>query len=258
MSDREAIEPLGLSAEQLGQKLGVRVVTYADVTSTMDVARADTGPLPTIHLAERQSLGRGREDRRWASPSGNLHATIAWPDPSEEFPPALLAALQLALAETVEGHGGPSTRCKWPNDGYIAGRKWAGMLASRWPARGALLIGVGANLGVVPEDFAGTATALVDHWFDWPGGKAVAELLLEAAVGVLESGGASIPGMLARWPERDVWRSGVELEVESAGQVYTGRYRGLTASGELLLETVTGTTTFASGDAYRVRAADRG
>ncbi len=258
MSDREAIEPLGLSAGRLGQKLGVRVVTYADVTSTMDVARADGGLLPAIHIAERQSLGRGRESRHWASPSGNLHATIAWPDPSEEFPPALLAALQLAWAETVEGHGGPSARCKWPNDGYIAGRKWAGMLASRWPARGALLIGVGANVRVVPEDVAGTATALVDQWSDWPGGKAVAESLLEAAVGVLKSGASSVPGMLARWPERDVWRSGVELEVESAGQVYTGRYRGLTASGELVLETATGTTTFASGDAHRVRAAAGG
>jgi BirA family biotin operon repressor/biotin-[acetyl-CoA-carboxylase] ligase len=247
-----------LSADRLGQKLGIRVVTYADVTSTMDIARADTGPLPAIHVAERQSLGRGREDRRWTSPSGNLYATIAWPDPSGEFPPALLAALQLAWAETVDRHGGPSPRCKWPNDGYIAGRKWAGMLAARWPARGALLIGVGANLRVVPEDVAMTATALVDQWPDWPGGKTVAEWLLEAAVGVLESGAPSILGMLARWPNRDVWRSGVELEVESAGQVYTGRYRGLTASGELVLQTVTGTSTFASGDAYRVRAADRG
>ncbi len=258
MSDRAAVEPLGLSADRLGQKLGIRVVTYADVTSTMDIARADTGPLPAIHVAERQSLGRGREDRRWTSPSGNLYATIAWPDPSGEFPPALLAALQLAWAETVDRHGGPSPRCKWPNDGYIAGRKWAGMLAARWPARGALLIGVGANLRVVPEDVAMTATALVDQWPDWPGGKTVAEWLLEAAVGVLESGAPSILGMLARWPNRDVWRSGVELEVESAGQVYTGRYRGLTASGELVLQTVTGTSTFASGDAYRVRAADRG
>jgi BirA family biotin operon repressor/biotin-[acetyl-CoA-carboxylase] ligase len=258
VSDRKAIEPLGLSADQLGQRLGVRLVTHVDVTSTMDVARTDTGPLPTVHVAERQSSGRGRKGRRWASPSGNLHATIVWPDPSEEFPPALLAALQLAWAESVDRHGGPPTRCKWPNDGYIAGRKWAGMLAARWPGRGALLIGVGANLRVVPEDVAPTATALVDQWPGWPGGKTVAEWLLEAAVGVLVSGPGSIPGILARWPQRDIWRPGVELEIESGGQVYTGRYGGLTASGELVLETMTGTSTFTSGDAHRVRAADHG
>lgn len=226
----------------------------------MDVARADTGPLPAIHVAERQSVGRGREGRRWVSPSGNLYATIAWPDPSEEFPPALLAALQLVWAETVERHGGPSPRCKWPNDGYIVGRKWAGMLAARWPAREALLLGVGANLRVVPEDVATTATALVDQWPDWPGPRPVAEWLLQAAVDVLRGGGSSILGMLGRWPQRDIWKAGVELQVESAGHVYTGRYKGLTASGELVLETVTGsgTSTFASGDASRVRAADGG
>jgi len=245
-----------LDAEQLGQKLGIRVVAHADVTSTMDVARADSGALPAIHVAERQSLGRGREGRRWASPPGNLYATIVWADALEEFPPSILAALQLAWAETVDRRGGPSTRCKWPNDGYIAGRKWAGMLAARWPARGALLVGVGANLRVVPESVAMTATALAHQWPNWPGGKTVAEWLLEAVVGVLANGPVSIAGALARWPDRDLWRLGVEIEVESAGQRYTGRYGGLTASGELVLETAVGVSTFASGDAHRARAAN--
>jgi len=222
----------------------------------MDVARADSGSLPSIHLAERQTAGRGRDGQRWASPRGNLYATIAWSDPEEKFPPSLLAALQLMWAETVDRHGGPSTRCKWPNDGYIAGRKWAGMLAVRWSARGALLVGFGANLRVVPEEVAMTATTLADHWPDWPGGEAITEWLLEAAVGVLATGPPSIPGMLARWPDRDLWRPGVEVEVESAGRCHTGRYAGLTPAGELVLETAAGARTFASGDAHRVRAPD--
>jgi biotin-(acetyl-CoA carboxylase) ligase len=116
------------------------------------------------------------------------------------------------------------------------------------------LVGVGANLRVVPEGVAMTATALAHQWPNWPGEKTVAEWLLEAAVGVLANGPVSIPGALARWPDRDLWRLGVEIEVESGGQRYTGRYGGLTESGELVLETAAGVSTFASGDAHRVRA----
>lgn len=230
------------------------MIAHGQVTSTMDEAAGDTGTRPAIHLADRQMAGRGRRGRVWESLPGNLHATVIWPDPGRDLPPATLAAIQLAWAEAILAAGGPDARCKWPNDGYLAGRKWAGALAARSVDGAALLVGLGANLVAAPADTRPAATALALHWPAWPGRVESAALLLEAALRVLAGGRAGIAGCLARWPEHDLWEPGQAIEVCLAGERRTGRYAGLTAEGHLRLATGEGMATFASGDAFGIRA----
>ena len=109
--------------------------------------------------AERQSLGRGRLGRSWASPPGNLYAsTLVRVRPSD--PPAATLALvaAVALEETVSAYVPGMALLKWPNDVLIDGAKLSGILLER--AGGAVVIGIGVNLAHHPTNTDRVATSL--------------------------------------------------------------------------------------------------
>jgi BirA family biotin operon repressor/biotin-[acetyl-CoA-carboxylase] ligase len=241
----------GWNAERFRHRLGIPVVSHGVVGSTMEEARAE-GPAPRLHVASEQRAGRGRHGRTWASPAGNLYATIVWPDPDERLGPGVLAAVQSEIADAIRGAGGPQARCKWPNDGFVGGRKWNGLLAERDAGRGSLRVGVGANLESVPEGPAFEATALRAHWPAGPEPLEAACLVLEAALAVLRDGEPGIRRGLARWPAVDLWTIGDPLQVEGPDGLLEGRYGGVAADGRLVLETAGGTIRIAAGDAIRL------
>jgi len=241
----------GWNAERFRHRLGIPVVSHGVVGSTMEEARAE-GPAPRLHVASEQRAGRGRHGRTWASPAGNLYATIVWPDPDERLGPGVLAAVQSEIADAIRGAGGPQARCKWPNDGFVGGRKWCGLLAERDGGAGMLRVGVGANLESVPAGPGFEATALRAHWPAGPEPMVAACLVLEAALAVLRDGESGIRRGLARWPAVDLWAIGDPLQVEGPGGLLEGRYGGVSADGRLVLETAGGTTRIAAGDAVRL------
>lgn len=241
----------GWEPGRLERRLGIPVVLHGVVGSTMDEAHAD-GPSPRLHLAREQRAGRGRHGRPWASPAGNLYATFVWPDPEARLGPAVMAAIQSEIADAIRGAGGPPVRCKWPNDGMVRGRKWSGLLAERDAAQGTLRIGIGANLEAVPEGPGLEATALLPHWPAGPEPGEAAELILEAALAVLEDGEAGIRRGLARWPAVDEWAPGDRLRIERSDGPLEGRYGGITTDGRLVLETLSETVRIAAGDALRL------
>lgn len=240
----------------LADRLGIRVVEHGVVDSTMARALADAGPAPALHLAVRQTAGRGRHGRRWESPAGNLHATLRWPEPGAPFPPAVLAAVQVEWARAIERLGGPAVRCKWPNDGWLEGAKWAGLLAVRPADRpGEIHLGLGANLAASPAEVPEPTTHLARHWSGWPGALVVTEALLRAALSVLADGPAGVAARLGSWPRYDALALGEDLVVELSRGARRGRYRGLDGEGRLRLETADGEERLESGEARRVRPA---
>lgn len=83
----------------------------------------------TIVVAEEQSAGRGRLQRKWESPHGlNLYVTFCFFTPQERSDianfPQILA---LSCVEVLEKLG-LSLTLKWPNDVLCAGKKIAGIL----------------------------------------------------------------------------------------------------------------------------------
>ena len=244
----------GKEQEALAARLGVRVIRHDVVDSTMSCALADPGLAPALHLAVRQTAGRGRHGRPWESPAGNLHATIRWIEDAAPFPPGLLGAVQLEWARAIEGLGGPAVRCKWPNDGWLDGAKWSGLLAVRPAQRsGEIHLGLGANLVASPAAVAEPATHLERHWLGWPGEAVVAEALLRAALGVLADGPAGIPPRLARWARYDALSPGEPLVVDLAGRRRIGSYGGVDEDGRLRLATDAGEERITSGEVSRVR-----
>jgi BirA family biotin operon repressor/biotin-[acetyl-CoA-carboxylase] ligase len=142
----------------------VEVHRYDRVDSTQAVARtlADDGAVHgTVVLAEEQTAGRGRLDRRWSSARGeNLTFTLVLrPNLPVRDAPLLTLGAAAGLAVAFD------LRVKWPNDLVTdTGEKVAGILAemeTRGDRVGYVLLGVGLNVNQVdfPPDLP-NATSL--------------------------------------------------------------------------------------------------
>ena len=134
---------------------GVRLEALATVGSTNKEARirarqGETGPLWITAAA--QSEGRGRMDRRWVSPEGNLYASLLLSDPSPfERAPELAFVAALALRDAIVAEVAvlaPHLTFKWPNDLLLAGEKCAGILIEGDVEPGksvSVVVGIGVN-----------------------------------------------------------------------------------------------------------------
>ena len=117
-----------------------------------------------VVVADYQSAGRGRFERRWESPPGKslLFSVLLRPS-REELPPArrhlAVAAVSLALVEAARDVANVEVQLKWPNDLIVrngtaanstAGdEKVAGVLAEA-TSDGAIVVGAGVNVAWAP------------------------------------------------------------------------------------------------------------
>jgi BirA family biotin operon repressor/biotin-[acetyl-CoA-carboxylase] ligase len=130
-------------------RLGTPRVHHRRTDSTNARARelaAAGAPHGTLVTASEQTAGRGRQGRTWSAPPGRaLLMSIVL----REWPRLLPLAAALAVAE-VAGEG---TMIKWPNDVLLDGRKVAGILAEGRSQEGWMVLGIGLNVALRPDDF---------------------------------------------------------------------------------------------------------
>jgi BirA family transcriptional regulator, biotin operon repressor / biotin---[acetyl-CoA-carboxylase] ligase len=139
---------------------GFRVERHASLPSTNDAAReaAQLGePEGLLVLAAEQTAGKGRHGRAWASPAGNLHASLLLRPRvplAEAATVSLVVALAVADAASRVLDDPDRVRVKWPNDVLLDGAKLAGVLLEGGDdgAGGCawLVAGVGLNLAHAP------------------------------------------------------------------------------------------------------------
>ncbi|WP_297066083.1 biotin--[acetyl-CoA-carboxylase] ligase [Thermococcus sp.] len=141
-----------------------KVIRLTEVNSTNDYARkiAEEVPEGTVVVAKRQTSGRGRKGRNWASPEGGLWMTaILKPMASPEHVPKLVFVGALAVVDTLAKYGIP-TELKWPNDVLVGGKKIAGIL-SECKLHHFALLGIGLNVNNdIPEELKETAVSMKD------------------------------------------------------------------------------------------------
>ncbi|TIX43459.1 MAG: biotin--[acetyl-CoA-carboxylase] ligase, partial [Mesorhizobium sp.] len=140
---------------------GFRLEAHDTVGSTNALALAharagDPGKLWVV--SKKQESGRGRRGRTWATPEGNLAATLLI---------GFVAGLALAdalnavvpqgrIAIGVDGASQGKNRfeLKWPNDVLASGAKLAGILLESALLEGdrfAVAVGIGVNVVAYPE-----------------------------------------------------------------------------------------------------------
>jgi BirA family transcriptional regulator, biotin operon repressor / biotin---[acetyl-CoA-carboxylase] ligase len=129
--------------------LGTPRVHHRHTDSSNARARELAGagaPHGTLVTAGEQSAGRGRQGRTWTAPAGRaLLMSLVLRD----WPRLLPLAAALAVAEVA----GEESTIKWPNDVLLAGRKVAGILVEGRPQEGWMVLGIGLNVALRPDDF---------------------------------------------------------------------------------------------------------
>jgi BirA family biotin operon repressor/biotin-[acetyl-CoA-carboxylase] ligase len=235
------------------------VEVFDEIDSTILEARrrAEAGVIaPVWIVARRQSAGRGRRGRVWASLEGNLLATYLG---ATGRPPAEIALLGfatgLAIAETIDASIGPGlATLKWPNDVLIDGAKASGIMLDSGAAQGGetwFALAFGVNLAAAPEALDQPTTSLRAHLPpDAPAPDPLAFLAqlrprLDAWTARLTREGFE--------PLRRAWLSrahglGASARVALGEAILEGRIAGLSPRGELEFDTKDGRRLIAAGD----------
>jgi BirA family biotin operon repressor/biotin-[acetyl-CoA-carboxylase] ligase len=225
----------------------VEVLPEVDSTNTELMRRARAGRTePVLLAAERQTQGRGRLGRNWASaPGDSLTFSLGLP-----LAPADWAGMSLAVGVAVAEQLHPRVRIKWPNDLWVDDRKLAGILietasTAAPSAPRYAVIGVGINVKAPHVEGLSTPPACIAELLpelDAPGVLArVAKPLVETVLAFETFGFAPFQ---ARFDARDALRD--RPVVLSDGT--TGTAHGTTQTGGLLVHTAAGMTTVTSSE----------
>jgi BirA family transcriptional regulator, biotin operon repressor / biotin---[acetyl-CoA-carboxylase] ligase len=187
-----------------------QVVRLGSVGSTQDVAREL--PVGSIVIADHQTSGRGRLDRRWEAPPGAalLVSFVLAPYP------LLSLAAGVAAAEAC----GPRVRLKWPNDLLLGERKLGGILVEA--TRDKAVCGIGINLTWSPPGAA---------QLDQPRDE-----VFERLRGKIEAWTAAAPGqVLGRWRGLSA-TLGRRVRVDVSGAITEGLAEEIGPHGELIVD----------------------
>ncbi len=120
-----------ISRSAAGLHWPILVQSSVDSTNAEIFRRLDAGtPAPFVLMAERQTAGRGRRGRVWASPfAENLYCSLVLRvDGGMSQVEALSLTVGLAVARALQSCGVEGARLKWPNDVLVDGRKISGIL----------------------------------------------------------------------------------------------------------------------------------
>jgi BirA family transcriptional regulator, biotin operon repressor / biotin---[acetyl-CoA-carboxylase] ligase len=143
----------GLQTDIIGRK----IYYFGTIDSTQNFA-IELAKRPhengSLVIADRQTQGRGRLNRKWVSPKGGIWMSILLrpnfePSHTSLFPMATSLALAVSIEKTLK----IKTELKWPNDITIKGNKVAGILIDASVESNKidyLIIGIGINFKINP------------------------------------------------------------------------------------------------------------
>ena len=235
-----------MQLDPIAVEAGVRLIALATVGSTNKEARirarqGERAPLWITAVA--QTEGRGRMDRSWISPAGNLYASLLLGEPSPSArAPELAFVAALALRDAIIGEApalASKLSLKWPNDVLLADEKCAGILIEGEVEPGkslSVVVGIGVNCLSHPPAAAYPATDLHAHGADITPERLFRRLSATTCRRIVQwDGGRDFPVILAEWlsAARGV---GEDITVRNGAGEKHGRFLGLDESGRLILE----------------------
>lgn len=253
---------MGFALGPIATAAGYRLAAYDTIgsTSTEAMERARRGEPGRLWVVARaQTAGYGRRGRAWATPPGNLAASLLLkPECSDARSATLGFVAGLALRDAIEAVspplGGSRLRLKWPNDVLLDGAKVAGILLQAMSAPGgsnSVVIGIGVNIVSAPENLSYPATSLATA------GSAAAA---EAIFGTLAESwvdhesawddGRGFAAIRSRWLDHAEGTGG-PIAVRSGDMISQGIFETIDDAGRMVLRSQDGAAhLIAAGDVH--------
>jgi BirA family biotin operon repressor/biotin-[acetyl-CoA-carboxylase] ligase len=239
-----------------------RVDVVAETGSTNeDLMQDEAAPDRSVLIAEHQSGGRGRLDRRWESPPGSgLTFSVlfrpAAPIPTWGWLPLLAG---VALHDAVSADTGLDLDLKWPND-LLCGpseEKVAGILAQT--SGEAVVIGIGLNVSTTRDELpvpAATSLALCGA-ADVDRTRLLATILTELDARVAQwsdvDGDAEVCGLAAAYRAACATLDRPVAVTTTAGETVVGQAVGIDSDGRLQIDVDGRVTAVGAGDVEHLR-----
>ena len=119
--------------------------------------KVQTG-LFSIHLAEQQTSGRGRNTKKWVSPHGkNIYLSLGW---KSSLNHSQLEGLSLAAATcliaALKRFSSEELKIKWPNDLLVNKKKISGILIETTDSKEGLNVVIGIGINVHMDESEGS------------------------------------------------------------------------------------------------------
>ncbi|PPI88298.1 biotin--[acetyl-CoA-carboxylase] synthetase [Candidatus Pantoea edessiphila] len=146
-----------INEKEIKSKLGKDTVLFIPVLNSTNqylLDHIDFLRSGDICVAEHQIVGRGRHGRCWYSPFGcNVYMSMCWKlKHKRNILSSIALVIGVLVAETIQSLGVKNIYTKWPNDLYINGSKFAGILIEINKIRynyTKIIIGVGINISML-------------------------------------------------------------------------------------------------------------
>ena len=155
IDNTEKLLPWEITQNLKTEFIGRRVYYFKEIDSTQDFAQQialEKKENGTIIIAEKQTAGRGRLERKWNSPKGGISfSLIIHPKFDVSSSTLIPIAAAVALAKSIKSILNIDVTVKWPNDITLDGGKVAGMLVdASFQANNIdyLILGVGINFDI--------------------------------------------------------------------------------------------------------------
>ena len=247
--------------------LGRKVISYAQTGSTNDIALALAASgmkEGTLVVAENQTEGRGRRDRKWLSPMGTsiLASLILRPSIMAYEAHIITLIGAAAVAQAIRSVTHLPAFIKWPNDVIVNGKKVSGVLTEmrteeRWV--NFLVVGIGVTVNIprsyLPAEIMDSATSLsAELGHDVSRIALLQEILRQLEHRYMKVKERKIDALMDEWKELSA-TVGRRVRVSLARRIIRGCAMDIDETGALLIRVDTGQVQrITADDAVQLRA----
>ena len=234
-------------SDELGESLlSENIILYDNLDSTNKLAKelaingAQEG---TIIIAEEQTAGRGRMDRKWLSSGYNniLLSIILRPEISIDKLFTLTMILAISVCDVVKEECEIIAMIKWPNDIYVENKKIAGILTEFSVSKKKIdyaVVGIGINVNWKPEKndaLLYPATSLLNETKKkWSRNILLVKILKAFEKNYKLTNSNKIEGLYKRWNELSMVL-GKEVDILSEKESIKGRAVRIDEKGSLVI-----------------------
>lgn len=232
--------------------LGREIIAYARTGSTNDVALhlASSGAQEgTLVVAESQTAGRGRRNRKWLAPMGTsiLASLILRPYITSNEAGIITLISSTAVARAIRSITGLSAMIKWPNDVVINSKKVSGILTEMRTERGWVnffVVGIGVTVNIsrerLPLEIKDTATSLsIELGREVPRIALLQEILRRLEGRYMKVKEREIKPLLTEWKELTN-TIGSQVQINLSRRIVRGHAVDIDETGALLIRLDTG------------------